>query len=152
MTMNTTRRAVLVGTAALPALSLPTFANDSVSDPVFAAIDRHRQAEAAFSAASLKYSRLQDATRDEAGHFINTPEVVAVAAESESICDASDAALTELVAITPTTTAGCAALLRYVEAYVTEAGQGNLFDDFRNIEEPARTLLSRIAGVLAVQS
>ena len=45
MTATSTRRAVLAGAAAIPALSLPVIAQ---SDPIFAAIKRHREAESAY--------------------------------------------------------------------------------------------------------
>ena len=56
--------------------------------------------------------------------------------------------------MTPTTVAGCAPLLRHVANHVTAYEQGNLFEGFRDVEEPAKTLLSRIAATLdrAVQS
>src|SRR5450759_1093799 len=51
MTMTTSRRAVLAGAAALPALSLPALAIPAQVDPVFAAIEYHRQIEATYVAA-----------------------------------------------------------------------------------------------------
>ncbi|HEV8466437.1 MAG TPA: hypothetical protein VGQ63_15725 [Pseudolabrys sp.] len=43
-----TRRAILAGAAAVPPLSLPAIADED--DPIFAAIESHRIAEAAFAA------------------------------------------------------------------------------------------------------
>jgi hypothetical protein len=48
MTATSTRRAVLAGAAAIPALSLPAIA---APDPIFAAIESHRQAESAYASA-----------------------------------------------------------------------------------------------------
>jgi hypothetical protein len=46
------RRAVLAGTAALPALAIiPATVLGAAADPIFAAIEKHRQAEAAYIAA-----------------------------------------------------------------------------------------------------
>ena len=42
MPARTTRRAILAGAAAVPALSLPALAVGE-PDPIFAAIERHRQ-------------------------------------------------------------------------------------------------------------
>jgi hypothetical protein len=67
--------------------------------------------------------------------------------------DLASEAFDELVAMTPATVAGCAALLCYIEqrevAYSTSALFSNRSDEREN---PGEDLLSRIAGVLAVQS
>jgi hypothetical protein len=72
----------------------------------------------------------------------------------DELSDQSIEALRDLVAATPTTIVGCAAVLRAVQANADEYDQGWLFQDCGIAEEPARDLLSRIAAVLekAVQS
>jgi hypothetical protein len=100
MTATSTRRAILAGAAALPALSLPAIASP---DPIFATIERHRKAQAAHTAAFDKEDL--DRTGDHA-----------------------HAVLAELVATTPVTIVGCAALLRHVGDHFTGLGEGNLFE------------------------
>jgi hypothetical protein len=129
MSDSSTRRAVLAGAAALPALSVPAIA--AGPDPIFAAIERHRQLEAAH------ISGLSDIfDRD-------------VEAQSNERCSQSFHALGELVAMTPTTPAGCAAVLRYVEDYTRSYREGGLFTDYRDdVKRPASDFLSRIAATL----
>lgn len=138
MTTTSTRRAVLAGAAALPALSLPAIAEP---DPIFAAIERHRNAEAAFDAAVnvANYGPLAgDAAAEE------------VAGE---LCEVAHSDYAELVAMTPTTTPGCAALLRYVEQHETKYARYALFQNLNDqVRGPGRDLLSRIVAVLDPQT
>jgi hypothetical protein len=48
-TRNTTRRAVLVGAAALPVLAVPAIAAATERDPIFAAIEHHLKSAAAWT-------------------------------------------------------------------------------------------------------
>jgi len=98
-------------------------------DPVFAAINRHRQIEAAYVTACYE------------------PDVQATAVSKLS--HESSEALGELVAMTPTTLAGCAALLRYLEAHENSYDEYVILDNHSdNVRVPARDLLSRIAASL----
>jgi hypothetical protein len=125
---STTRRAVLAGAAALPVLSLPAIAIPAQVDPVFAAIERHRQIEATYVAAC------------------NEP---IEQAQVHELCHGSSDALGKLVAMTPTTLAGCAAMLRYLEAHEKSYDEPILLDNHSdNVSIPARDLLSRIAATL----
>lgn len=120
------RRAVLAGAVALPALAAPAaLAAVSDVDPIFAAIERHRAAEAAHCAAC---EAADDDTMTE---------------------ETADPVLCELVVMTPTTVAGCAALLLYC-AKIIEAQHcsRSMFDGFAYVEESALGLLTRIAAVL----
>jgi hypothetical protein len=139
MTNTTSRRSVIVGAAALPALAMPAIAS-SASDPIFAAIERHRQIEAAYVAACNEpiVEAKEQAREDRANE----------------LCDKSGDALVELVAMTPTTLAGCAALRRYLEAHEEAYDRTAMLDDHNQAKEAARDLLSRIAATLeaAVQS
>ena len=93
-------------------------------DPIFAAIDNHRQAEAAFVAAC------------HAEHG------------EDDLSKASWKRLTELLTMTPTTVGGCAAMLRHVAGYAAAYNQ-NLLEGYRaDLKEPAGTLLVRLAAVL----
>jgi hypothetical protein len=135
MTM-TSRRAVLAGAAAMPALSLPAIAAEP--DPIFAAIECSREAEAAF------VEFLKTAARE------NQPNDEAFKRQEGELNDESIAQLADLVAMTPTTVAGCAALLSYIEEFELNNDQAPLFANFTDdLMEPGSTLLSRIAAVLA---
>src|SRR5450759_3740398 len=104
MTNKQTRRAVLAGAASFPALAIiPATAVAAAGiDPIFAALERHRQIEAAYIAACYE-------PIDQAKEQAREDRVI-------KLCHRSSNALGELVAMTPTTLAGCAALLRYLEA------------------------------------
>jgi hypothetical protein len=135
MTTTTSRRSVIVGTAALPALAMPAIAS-SASDPIFAAIERHRQIEAAYVAAC------NEPIGDEATEQ-------ATEARVNGHCHGSSNALGELVAMTPTTVAGCAAVLRYLETHEQSYDEAILLDNHSdNVSVPAQNLLSRIAATL----
>jgi hypothetical protein len=107
MTAETTRRLILAGAAAaVPTLSLPTFA-DPAPDPIFAAIEKNRQA----------YIARMRACRIEAEAVPNEPrwnEIRAAATEADA---ASDKAALALTTTQPTTMAGVLALLEHVEAF-----------------------------------
>jgi len=122
-----TRRAITIALAATPfaGTTAPASAPD---DPIFAAIDAHRAAHArrrAFFAATTG-----DDLPDELGHAeMNT--------------------LAGLLATTPTTLAGCAAMLRYVGEFANSEEENPLFGNFTDpISKPAATLLGRIAAVI----
>ena len=122
----TTRRAVLADAAALPALSLPAIALSAQVDPIFAAIERHRKTEAAFAASS-----------EGSGNC------------SDELCDKSSDAYVALVKMTPATLAGCAALLRHLEAHERSYDRVALLSNHNHAKVAARDLLSRIAAMLA---
>jgi hypothetical protein len=141
MTSKTSRRAILAGAAALPALAMPSLAMPAGVDPIFAAIEKHRQIEAAYVAACNEHV---EQAREQAREDRVT-----------KLCHRSSLALGELVAMTPTTVAGCAAVLRYLEAHEKSYDEAVLLDNHSdNVSVPARDLLSRIAATLdaAVQS
>ena len=99
----------------------------AAADPIFAAIERHRKAEAAYVAACNAAD----------------PEL---SVEHEG--DVSHELLAELLAMTPSSVAGCAAMLRHVAEYLT-VYDGNLFQHWAaDLEGPGSTLLSRIAATL----
>jgi hypothetical protein len=139
MTATSTRRTVLAGAAALPALSLPVMAGES--DPIFAAIERHCKAEAAYIGIcnSVESDRM---THDEITAIENGP--------IDGLCYASNAEYAVMLAVTPTTPAGCAALLRHIEAYETKyAGEDFLVSECtESVRNAARKILSRIANTL----
>jgi hypothetical protein len=114
-------------------------------DPIFAAIERHRQAENAYAGAydSEEYRNAKH----------STPATDALEERAGELGVAEDNLYVALVKLTPTTLAGCAVLLRYLEAHERSRGTEALFAN-NNAKEAARDLLSRIAAMLdaAVQS
>ena len=137
MTTTTTRRTLIAGAAMLPALAIIPATADAAAgiDPIFAALEHHRQIEAAYVAACNEHvEQARESARED--------RVV-------KLCHRSSNALGELVAMTPTTLAGCAALLRYLEAHEESYDEAVLLDNHSdNVSVPARDLLSRIAATL----
>lgn len=99
MTTTTSRRAILAGAAALPALTIPCTANPA-PDPIFAAIERHREARAVW------WEPVPGETDQESDDRINR---TAAAAERT---------LADVISTKPTTIAGCVALLRHVHDHL----------------------------------
>ena len=94
------------------------------TDPIFAAIEAHQEAwELACKASDDEIDALMDA---EAGQ------------------------LAELLKMTPTTIAGCAAMMRWIETYTRDdANNSHLFCDWDDPwSEPGSTLLGRLAGAI----
>src|SRR5450759_4575557 len=75
MTMTTSRRAVLAGAAALPALSLPALAIPAQVDPVFAAIEEHRRLNAEYSALTLARDELEGRLPEEIHNSGSHPRI-----------------------------------------------------------------------------
>jgi len=71
----TTRRAVLAGAAALPALSLPAIAIPAQVDPVFAAIENHRRLNAEYSALTLAHDELEGRLPEEIHNSVSHPRI-----------------------------------------------------------------------------
>jgi len=110
-------------------------------DPIFAAIERHRQAEAAFGRAFE--------TTDQ-----TTAGILAAEDKTDEFGEVSSEAYADLVCMTPRTVAGCAALLRHVEEHENEYDRPALFGDFnpeRRVYKAGSNLLSRVASVLEVR-
>lgn len=101
-------------------------------DPIFEAIERHRQLDAAHAAVCEAESEMDQETFDDA---------------SGAACIAAFDALEDLVAMTPTTLAGCIAMLRYCHEVTHSTGQrgGRLFYNYGRVEDPADDLLLRLA-------
>jgi hypothetical protein len=103
------RRAVLAGLAAAPALAAPAFALGG-PDPIFAAIERHKALYAAFCRALTGMGECEKRSG-----FADSPELDEWHRRESEACDAEMAAHDEMLATVPTTLAGLLALLRYVE-------------------------------------
>jgi hypothetical protein len=126
MTTTTTRRAILAGVAAVPALSLPAIA--AVPDPIFAALDRCRAAWDADRAAGDATGNLQELLPDDVRTwrwFVGQPTMPTdpagddprwIAAESaNALAGIEDCLATvAMVSTRPTTLPGLAALINCV--------------------------------------
>jgi hypothetical protein len=116
MKTNTTRRAVLAGIAAAPALAAPSVAlgnSAGASDQViFAAIERHRAAQVELEAALDRADEFQDRFKAEHGTLAGAPDDPF--GEIDRLQDAHLDVEWELASTTPQTAAGLAAVLRYL--------------------------------------
>jgi hypothetical protein len=151
MTISTSRRAVLAGAAALPALVVPAIAMSDVADPIFAAIERNKTAYAEFERVCRHQEKLDDTIPEERRmrHYVSDRYNAEMIANDDpawtkyqdawfSTCDAADDRATDLLNIAPTSIAGVAALLDYTAAFekrggelfpeVTEEGTGDPLD------------------------
>jgi len=90
---NLSRRAILAGAAAGPALAFPAGIIPPEPDPILAAIEKHRRA----------WSMASEGNEEAAQEF-------------DRLCESLDAAL---VNISPTTIGGVAAILAYAAEFVT---------------------------------
>ena len=127
-----TRRGLVAGTAALPALSSSALA---VHDPAFAAIARHREA---YAAHAKLFNRWDGRNQD-------PPAALARAAGN-----AEAKALNALLGTTPTTLAGAVALCRYIaecQPPVPTPGPGAIFWD--GDEHKAIAFMQRLADCMA---
>lgn len=105
-TSQTSRRAVLAGLAIVPTISLPAVLEAAAEpDPIYAAIEAHRAAEAHYSDVCLASGKM---SRSDA----RLPDAEA---ESAAASDAAFDAATALTSTTPTMRAGlnCAVALRH---------------------------------------
>jgi len=117
-------------------------------DPIFALIERHRGAARTFSAAVSNKDKVQ------AAHWpwSDAPERIAADAQYDAASDARHEAIEDLLSTQPTTIAGVAAVLDYVN----EPSWGEEHDDketilveaFETSEEAALAFLPMIAATL----
>jgi hypothetical protein len=133
MTSTTSRRTLLTTAAALPALAVPALAS-AAPDPIFAAIEVHRQAYAEFEARVRCEFALEDElpmnnreSRIDAYHekIVETddPRWVPALRATEEGSDLAELAAIKLLNVDPTTIAGVAALLEYfAEVEVVDDG------------------------------
>jgi hypothetical protein len=153
---RTTRRSVLAGAAALPALAMPALTMPAIAmpagtDPIFAAIDRHKEAYAEFVRVVHLQENLEDtipADRRRRYHVEDRYNAEMIVNEDPAwtkyqdawfaTCEAADGRAVDLLNVAPISTAGVAALLDYVAAFeksgaelfgsVTEEGTDDLLD------------------------
>jgi len=94
------------------------------TDPIFAAIKAHQAA----------WELAREASDD----------------DIDALMDAEAGQLAKLLRMTPTTIAGCAAMMRWIETYTRDdANNSHLFCDWDDPwSEPGSTLLGRLAGAI----
>jgi hypothetical protein len=112
---NHSRRAVLAGIAAAPALAAPALALSGAGpDPIFAAIERHKVA----FRISQEAGRIRSGTVDAEWAPEYDPVKCKAVMEADSVASDADAdAANALTTVRPTTMAGVLALIRHVEAF-----------------------------------
>jgi hypothetical protein len=111
---NPSRRAILAGIAASPALAAPALAL-SGPDPIFAAIEEYRTAVETRRVALQRSPSFTD--ESPFAHLPeDAPEYILAEQESDAACDREFASLDDLIATEPTTAAGVAALLEMLGA------------------------------------
>ena len=145
MTTILNRRAILAGAAALPATTLPVIAAPAAPDPIFAAIEAHREGWKALGRAVGETDRLVLAlprelrlTNTEWEYETDDPSWIA----AQRAVDAAHESMDEegLLKIIPTTLAGVRALAQYAtgEEY-----------DLESLPDGAQVLLATIATALS---
>ena len=102
----------------------------AIADPIFASIAAHRAAVELVRV----MERRADADYDEDAY--------------NALVGAETDLLAELLAMTPATPAGCAAMLRHVEAYASRDGSRLFSSWYKPVSAPAATLLGRLAAVI----
>jgi hypothetical protein len=118
------------------------------NDPIFTLIERHRAATHALSAAVSNKDKVQEVHWP----WSDAPERIAADAQHDAASDARQEALEELLTTEPTTIAGAAAVLDYVN----EPSWGKEDDDKETIlveawevaQEEAFAFLPRLAAML----
>lgn len=148
MTTMKSRRAVLAGLAAAPAVALPALAA-SVSletvDPIFAAIEEHKRSHTAIDVLIDQKSAMEDTIPDAKRKWYwrvgetfppadcqDDPQWLAVESQLELAGRDQDAVVTKLLTTAPTTIAGIAALLGYVWNY---RDRGDVWPDLVPVKE-----------------
>jgi len=134
MTTIPSRRAILAGAAAVPALSL------SAIDPIFAAIQKHRAAEAAYVQAS------EDCEPSWRGPI--TEETYRLEEMVGELGQKSHEQYKALLSVTPTTVAGVAALLFHICKYEMQYNGGPWENANEDVRELGFKLLYRVSAVL----
>ena len=117
MTTITSRRSILAGAAALPALAMPAIASVTV-DPIFAAIGRHKIT----FLASMEASSVRSETINAEWSPLYDHDLYRRAEVTSRWANRAERrAALALTTIRPTTMAGVQALLEYVDAFTAGA-------------------------------
>ena len=150
-TLIPSRRAVLAGIAAAPALAAPALAL-SGPDPIFAAIEAHVSAARHFHAVDEGVGDLHSCWFAGTGVELdpNEPqECHDAVVNSWNAYKAESAAFVALLTTRPTTIAGSAALLDYAAAHSGRHASGRGIGHFHRIDEPIPEALENFYQHLA---
>lgn len=135
MTAIHSRRSIVAGLAAAPALSLPAVAavTSAEPDPIFNLIQRYYETQAACDASDARSKAGEDVSDD----------------ETEVVSKAQTTAFAEVLSATPLTLSGAVAQLRCMAAFLDHTGQDSVFETwFDPIYDPGVTILNRLADVI----
>jgi hypothetical protein len=111
---STSRRAVLIGAAALTVTPATAIAagTSGEPDPIFAAIERHRRAF------PLKMQAMRAVGNEpDNGPRVNQERLAKLKSAENAACEEEKDAAWDLTTIRPTTAAGLVALTRYIEDF-----------------------------------
>jgi hypothetical protein len=139
---NITRRSAVNALVGVAGLSVIPVAASAIPDPIFAAIERHKALNAAFS----HTLHLMGECEKEHGHA-DSPEHDEWHRREIETCDAEVDACDEMIATAPTTLAGLLALLRYVEQ---EHARGEKLLDQNGLEELLSATITALGAIGAV--
>jgi hypothetical protein len=155
MTSKSTRRAILAGAAALPALAVPAIAAPIDADPILAAIDAHKRAYAELDRLCCLQNKLEQTIPAERRmrHYVGDRDNAEMIAgddpawtKYQDACftanDVADNRAVDLLNVAPTSIAGVAALLDYVAAF--EKRDGDLFPQIteENSDDPLTGIIA----------
>jgi len=128
--------------AAIPAAAL---AAAPAVDPIFAAIDAHRQAVAAHDAITDVRAAFDDVNMDQ-----QKKQLAVLAAAVDKAWDSLEDVGINLVNNKPTTVAGILALCRYVEPLLNERGTVNLPEDIHWDDDTRSSAGGALMNAIAV--
>jgi len=112
ITRRVTLAALAAATAAVPAATMPAIAGPE-PDPIYAAMERAREAYAIFAEFLHRRSVAENAHRDEAGRFLPLPNAAEMDVEEDRTSEAVSDANWDLINTVPTTLAGVVAALAF---------------------------------------
>jgi len=122
------RRAALAGLALAPTAGLA--ATTTEVDPIFAVIEKHREAWKAFAGAASAAADVQVELVNRGERSNENAAYVEAQAGADVLGDVAEELQEELLETQPTTLAGAVAVIRYVNGY----NQGHYHDLFENEE------------------
>lgn len=158
MKTATTRRAILAGAAALPALAIPVLAMSAGADPIFAAIEAHRAAFREFDATLKRKTELEDEhhdlvfspTRNKTPEFAAARKAAGLDAmdrAEEETSAAESAARWHIATMLPTTAGGVVAVLAYARECSLKEDQFFVGVELANFHLSLEQAMRTIAGL-----
>jgi hypothetical protein len=141
MKTKLSRRAALAGLALAPTAGLAATTTTEV-DPIFAVIEKHREAWKAFAGAASAAGDLEEALVLRGERRDESPPYVEAQARADGLGEVAEQLKEALLETTPTTLAGALAVIRYVNGF----DHGHYHDLFEN--EEYATFLTTIGDVI----